>query len=80
MSNSPERPRQLQRLHDFMFGKGFVPIRDIYRCIYRRWPKGSTSDAQRQIGDYIRRYNRIGGFRIAPGLIKGTYYLVELEQ
>lgn len=69
------RPPQLQRLHDFLVGKGDVPIRDIYRCVYRRPPPKSNIKAQQALGDYIARYNKLGGGRIVPGTIKQTYVL-----
>lgn len=73
-------PIQQKKLFDFMWGKGDVPILDLYRHLYDKEPKkgpvSETRDAQQRLGPTITRLNRRlkpHRLKVVPGEMKGTY-------
>lgn len=80
-----ELPAKLQKLYDFMQGKGDTPILDIYRHVLDREPTAAPRSehryAQQELGTHITRLNRrLREHKqvVRPGRIKGTYVLVAL--
>lgn len=80
-----ELPAKLQKLYDFMQGKGDTPILDIYRHLNDREPERAQLSeyryAQQALGTHITRLNRRlreHKQAVRPGRIKGTYVLLSL--
>ena len=80
-----ELPAKLQKLYDFMQGKGDTPILDIYRHLNDREPERAQLSehryAQQALGTHITRLNRRlreHKQAVRPGRIKGTYVLTSL--
>ena len=76
----PYLPPKMQRLYDFLDGKGDTPIVDIHNHIYGD-DVPDLRNAQQRIGSSITRLNRRlvkSKQAVKPGRIKGTYALVSL--
>lgn len=62
---------------------GDVAVRRIYLDVFGRWPEPTMSRRQQQqrVGSYISRLNRKiapNGLRVATGVARSSYRLVEL--
>jgi hypothetical protein len=71
-------PRRQQQLYDLLFGRGDVPISDLYAAITKP-DCDNRRDMQQWLGSYITRMNRrlrSHGLKVEPGALKGTYRLV----
>lgn len=68
-------PRE-QQLYDLLFGRGDVPISELYEAMggpeHKRYP-------QQWIGRYIVLLNRrLDSMKVEPGALKQTYRLVRI--
>lgn len=77
MSSEGPRPRQLQRLYDFMVGKPYAHVFSIYRELRGRAWDGDERMCQQRVSWTITRFNRLGGPKIVPGPEVYTYTLAE---
>jgi hypothetical protein len=68
-------PRQ-QQLYDLLFGRGDVPIKELYEGMGGPEHNGAYTE-QEWLGPYITLLNRrLDGMKVEPGALKQTYRLV----
>lgn len=70
-------PARTQQLYDLLFGRGDVPVADIYAAM--GGPADAAYTKAQWLGPYVTRLNRrlkAEGMRVKPGKMKGAYCLV----
>jgi len=70
-------PARTQHLYDALFGRGDVPIADLYATM--GGPVDASYTKAQWLGPYITRLNRRlreRGLKVTPGRMKGSYCLV----
>lgn len=79
---SSELPARQQQLHDLLFGRGDVPIADIYAAMCNQPVDETVQYKQRWVAAYVTALNRnLAGrnLKVEPGALKNTYRLVAIN-